>query len=624
MEKKAKFPIRVKILVTVLVIVTVVVGLITFNMARMFHTDKKAYIHDLTSVIAIHAAEEARSLLIGYRERLQVFARVIYEGDLTSQQKARMLRELFEDFQDFVAVSFYEGKEEQVMVFNAEALEKTKLTKEGLRRHRRDHPLPFEKIESGEIFVENSTLSEMLPSMTMAFALAGTGKKPSPVISAEIHLDTLLRIAGRSKVFETYIVDGGGVLLAYSDVKQVTQRIRPAWFPEEKISMEKYALTTTIEYAEGGVDMVGGFTRVGFGSLVVGTKIPKTAAYLTARSLLNELFGVALVILSITALLSLLWSRRMTKPIERLSDAAGDVGKGQFDVQIDISSRDEIGMLASSFKRMTSELKTREDALQHAQAQLVQSEKMAAFGQLGAGIAHEVKNPLAGILGYTQLSLRKMNREDVLYKNLQVIEKETKRCRTIIDNLLKFARQEKVTFESVEINRVVEDAEAIVDHQLAMHKVKLEKDCAPGLPPIMGNANQIQQVLMNIMINAQQAMDGNPGLIRVSTRQVEGERVEIRVTDNGPGIPDEIRGKLFEPFFTTKSAGKGTGLGLSVSYGIIKDHGGDITVESEAGKGSTFVITLPVIGSEGAPPAHYEDLNHAENTVEGKRSDQGS
>jgi signal transduction histidine kinase len=624
MGKKAKFPIRVKILITVLVVVTIVVGLITFNMARMFHSDKMAYIHDLTSVIAIHAAEETRSLLIGYRERLQVFARLIYGEDLLSHQKAKMLRELFEDFQDFVAVSVYERNEEMVTVYNAEALKGAELTKGDLGRYRRDHPLPFEKIESGMIFVENSTRSEKLPSMTMAFALAGTGKRRSPVISAVIRLDTLLRIAKRSKVFETFIVDGQGILLAHSDTKQVVQRTKPDWFPEVKILKEKQALSTTIEYAEGGLDMVGGFTRLGFGDLVVGTKIPKTAAYLTARSLLNELFGIALVLLAIAALLSLLWARRMTRPIEKLSDAAGDVGKGQFDVQIDISSRDEIGMLAGSFNRMTSELKIREEALDHAQAQLVQSEKMAAFGQMGAGIAHEVKNPLAGILGYTQLSLRKMNKEDVLYKNLQVIEKETKRCRTIIDNLLKFARQEKVSFEPVEIYRVVDDAVAIVDHQLGMHKVKLEKDCAASLPRVMGNANQIQQVLMNIMINAQQAMDGNPGSIKVTTREIQGERIEIRVTDTGPGISEEIRSKLFEPFFTTKPTGKGTGLGLSVSYGIIKDHGGDINVESEAGKGSAFVITFPVIGSERAPSAHYEDLNHAEDIAEGKRSDQGS
>ncbi|NIO10165.1 MAG: HAMP domain-containing protein [Deltaproteobacteria bacterium] len=616
MENKAKFPIRVKILITVLVVVTVVVGLITFNMARMFHSDKMGYIHDLTSVIAIHAAEETRSLLIGYRERLQVFARLIYGEDLSSQQKAKMLRELFEDFKDFVAVSVYERNEEQVTVYNAKALKGAELTKGNLERYRRDHPLLFEKIESGEIFVENSTLSEKLPSMTMAFALTGTGKRRSPVISAVIRLDTLLRIAKRSKVFETFIVDGQGVLLAYSDGKRVAQMIRPDWFPEVKILEEKQALSTTIEYTEGGLDMVGAFTRVGFGDLVVGTKIPKTAAYLTARSLLNELFGIALVLLAIAALLSLLWARRMTRPIEKLSDAAGDVGKGRFDVQIDISSRDEIGMLAGSFKRMTTELKTREEALEHAQSQLVQSEKMAAFGQLGAGIAHEVKNPLAGILGYTQLSIRKMNKEDVLYKNLQVIEKETKRCRTIIDNLLKFARQEKVSFEPVEINRVVDDAVAIVDHQLGMHQIKLERDCAPGLPRVMGNGNQIQQVLMNIMINAQQAMDGKPGSVKISTRGIEGERIEIRVDDTGPGISEEIRSKLFEPFFTTKSAGKGTGLGLSVSYGIIKDHGGDITVESEAGKGSTFVITLPVIGSEGAPPAHYGGTEFSDSLAE--------
>jgi signal transduction histidine kinase len=277
-----------------------------------------------------------------------------------------------------------------------------------------------------------------------------------------------------------------------------------------------------------------------------------------------------------------------------LSKASRNVGKGDFNVHVTPTSNDEIGELADSFNQMTDELHSRETALNKAQEQLIQSEKMAAFGQLGAGIAHEVKNPLAGILGYTQLSLRKAEKGTPLHKNLLIIEKETKRCKEIIENLLKFARQEKFNPELVDINQVIEDAATIVDHQLGIHQIRLEKELAPGLPQIMGNANQIQQVLMNLMINAQQAMDGAPGVVRLGSRLLDPEHIEVRVSDNGPGMSGEVKTRLFEPFFTTKSAGEGTGLGLSVSFGIIKEHGGEIRIESEPGAGAKFIITLPV------------------------------
>jgi signal transduction histidine kinase len=219
---------------------------------------------------------------------------------------------------------------------------------------------------------------------------------------------------------------------------------------------------------------------------------------------------------------------------------------------------------------------------------------MAAFGQLGAGIAHEIKNPLAGILGLTQLSLRKIEKESALAKNLNIIEKETNRCTAIIQNLLKFARQEKVSFEAVEVNRVVNDAVAIVEHQLEMNRVTLKKNLAPELPIISGNANQIQQVLINLMINAQQAMEGRAGEVSITTSNHDSGHLQIQVRDTGPGIPDDQQAKIFEPFFTTKEVGKGTGLGLSVSYGIIKEHGGDIMVKSAVGKGTAFLISLPL------------------------------
>lgn len=343
--------------------------------------------------------------------------------------------------------------------------------------------------------------------------------------------------------------------------------------------------------------MIGGFGRVEFGELLVAVQIPKSSAYLTTRSLLNNLIYSSLIMLAVAALLSFIWSKKITRPVELLSKASKVVGQGKFDIQVEPSSRDEIGELAESFNQMTNELKSREEALTVTQNKLVQSEKMAAFGQLGAGIAHEVKNPLAGILGYAQISLRKVDQENPLHKNLQIIEKETKRCRTIIDNLLKFARQEKVALDPVDPNMVVEDAAAIVEHQLAMHQVKLEKDLASDLPRVKGNANQLQQVLMNLFINAQQSMEGKPGSVTVSTRLLDSGRIEMRISDTGPGMPEEVRARIFEPFFTTKPSGKGTGLGLSVSYGIVKDHKGEFSVESEHGEGTTFVITIPVIES---------------------------
>ncbi len=242
----------------------------------------------------------------------------------------------------------------------------------------------------------------------------------------------------------------------------------------------------------------------------------------------------------------------------------------------------------------------REQALAEAQLKLVQSEKMAAFGQLGAGIAHEVKNPLAGILGCAQLSLKKVEEGTPVEKNLRLIEKETKRCKAIIENLLRFARQETAILQPIQLNPVVTDAIAIVSHQLGMHRVELKHDLAEELPPVHGNANQLQQVVMNLIMNAQQAMAGDPGQICVST-STNGTSVDIVVADSGPGMTDEIKSRVFEPFFTTKPGGKGTGLGLSVSFGIIKDHGGEIAVESQPGRGTVFTVALPVLREHESP-----------------------
>jgi len=467
MKTKLKFPIRFKILIALLLVVTTVVSLITFTMANLFHSDKAAYVHDLTSEMAVHTAAETRALLTGYSERLQVFTRVLFEQKLQPQQKSTLLKQLFEDFHEFVSITVFVREQEVTTVYDARSLQEAGLTKANVIEHFQKHPLPFGRVTKGDVYVANATLTDKLPAFVLAVSrpMDADGGEDA-VVAAIIRLSGLQRLASRSHVFTTFIVDSHGNPLAHSDIERVVQRRTVAWVAGVEEISKARVQGSTHEYLDGREPMVGGLARVDVGNLMAGVQIPKAAAYLTARDLLDNLVQVALVLLLVSALLSLFGSRLITRPLDGLLRATRKIAQGRFDIRVDSSSRDEIGDLAESFNHMAQELDTREKALQDTQAALIQSEKLAAFGQLGAGIAHEIKNPLAGILGLTQLSKRKLNAEEPIYKNLVIIEKETNRCTTIIQNLLKFARQEKVEFDSVDLNQVAQDAMAIVEHQL--------------------------------------------------------------------------------------------------------------------------------------------------------------
>jgi signal transduction histidine kinase len=234
---------------------------------------------------------------------------------------------------------------------------------------------------------------------------------------------------------------------------------------------------------------------------------------------------------------------------------------------------------------------------------------MSAIGQLAAGVAHELNNPLGGILGYAQFTLEKLNKnipEKTTAREIQSyiryvsdIETQARRCKTIVQNLLKFSRSSRtVDFDDVDVNKAVEETLSFVAHQLHLNQVELEVQLDQKLPHIQGNVGQLQQVFTNLIINAMHA-SAQGSKIRIQSRYSPalgefGGAVELTFKDFGHGIKAEHLQKIFEPFFTTKEIGKGTGLGLSVSYGIIKEHGGEITVQSEVGVGSTFTIVLPV------------------------------
>ena len=230
--------------------------------------------------------------------------------------------------------------------------------------------------------------------------------------------------------------------------------------------------------------------------------------------------------------------------------------------------------------------------------QIAQADKLASIGQLSAGIAHEINNPMGIILGYTQLLLRNEDRDSEKYADLKTIEKHVRNCKSIVEGLLNFARTSKPREDIIRIDEAIDDVLSFIQQHAGLENIEVKKTYNPALPQMLLDEKKIKQVLMNLIMNAKHAI-GDSGLLSLSTGMNEsGRQVMIRVSDTGYGIEKKNLARIFDPFFTTKPTGEGTGLGLSVSYGIIKNHGGDIMVESKTDEGSTFTVVLPVIQPE--------------------------
>jgi len=225
--------------------------------------------------------------------------------------------------------------------------------------------------------------------------------------------------------------------------------------------------------------------------------------------------------------------------------------------------------------------------------QLIQTEKLTSLGLLAAGVAHEVNTPLAVISNYIQMLAKQLPGDDPRHKLIEKIVKQTFRASEIVNNLLNFSRTGAVEFTEVNLNAVVEETLSLVSHPFKTARVHVIKSLQKQLPPVLGSNNRLQQVFLNLFMNARDAMP-NGGMLEVRTAANNGY-VEVEVTDTGIGIPRENLIRIFDPFFTTKSSGRGTGLGLSVSYGIIKEHAGKIDVRSTPGKGTSFRLEFPVV-----------------------------
>jgi two-component system NtrC family sensor kinase len=305
--------------------------------------------------------------------------------------------------------------------------------------------------------------------------------------------------------------------------------------------------------------------------------------------------GITLAGMVIALIASSFLADGVLQPIKHLVFASAQWAKGDLEYQVKTTGKGEIAELAETFNLMASSLKERDEKLkEYTSQQIMKSERLATLGQLAAGVAHEINNPLGAVLMYAHLALEDLKEEDVLRKNLEKAVAEASRCKDIVKGLLDFAHQTEPKVEDSDVNETLERTLAMVENQALFQNVKITKSLCASLPKVSMDVGQVQQVFTNIVLNAAEAMEGK-GELTVATRMtVDNEYIEIEFSDTGCGIPAEYREKIFDPFFTTKEVGRGTGLGLAVSHGIISSHKGTVEVKSERGKGTTFFIRLPV------------------------------
>ena len=308
---------------------------------------------------------------------------------------------------------------------------------------------------------------------------------------------------------------------------------------------------------------------------------------------------ITLVAALVSMILSYWISRRISVPIQKLVSASGEVARGNLNAKVEVKSNDELGELANTFNSMASALKEHDERLKEfTRSKIMESERLAIIGQLAAGVAHELNNPLQGIVTYSHLLLETMPNEEWSKGNLEKIVTQANRCRDIVRGLLDFSRQRKPNKTLYDVNKVLRECVSLLENQALFHNIQIKDALDPKLPMTVIDPSQIERVFMNIIINAAEAMDGK-GLLALTTRLDPVEHfIDVKFTDTGPGITKENLERIFSPFFTTKDAGHGVGLGLAISYGIVREHKGTILVESEVGKGTTFTVRIPVTEEE--------------------------
>ncbi len=465
------------------------------------------------------------------------------------------------------------------------------------------------------------TKASRMPRIALAIAFPVKNRTSSWVLAVELSfVEIAARIdAAAPDVYGTaFVVDSSGSLVYQSEQKVDLDRVAYKDLSIVAMGLKSKSSICRDYLSPEGEEMTGAYAPIpllGYGLVVSQHK--KDAFASVSRMRTYTEFWVALsLIVAIAG--GVLFARGVSEPVRQLASGAKAVAAGQFDWQVPVKTNDELGQLSATFNQMSADLKksfetiykqneeiarwneelkqrvaerTRE--LRQAEEQILQSQKMAAVGELGAGIAHEINNPLTGVLGFAQLMFAQTKPEDEFHEYLASIVEESKRIRTIVDDLLQFTRgATKVEFVEIEMDRLLKDTLRLVQSQLEERQIKIRTDVAGEIPLVFGNRGQLEQAIAHIVTNAHNAMPEG-GELTLSLNELDGGAVKVTIRDTGIGITEENISKIFDPFFTTKTEWTGKGLGLSVAHQIIEEHQGRISVTSQVGEGTVFTIILP-------------------------------
>ena len=424
------------------------------------------------------------------------------------------------------------------------------------------------------------------PVITIATPINDENEKLVGVLSGRFNLDKMDKImeerTGLKETGETYLINkyyryaSDPRLVAGVPIKK---EIHTKGIDDCALKNEGAGLYNNYD----NIPVIGSYKWMEETQLCILAEISQAEAFESINRFRNIVVTMTIIIAFFLIAFVVFISHSLIDPINQLVEGTERIGKGDLKYKINIQSKDEIGKLAESFNKMTTNL-------EKSQKQIIQSEKLASLGRLAAGVAHEINTPLTNISNSAQILMRKMDEDDPKKERLEVIEENIDVATKIVRGLLEFARQPKPKFEDVEIDELLTRTLKMLKYQFKNIKIDVNLDI--DLPSILGDPGQLQQVFINILSNSCQAMQDG-GELSIFIRKSEAF-VEIEVKDTGHGIPKENISKIFDPFFTSREYGEGTGLGLFISLGIIEKHNGRIDVKSKIGKGTTVIIKLPM------------------------------
>lgn len=556
---------------------------------RIVTRDKEATVYDVNALVAGTVANQVETTIDGFADKLRYFGQEYATTPGDAERRARSLFSADDEVLSLEVDTFTDnGVERSFLFFDGARLASLNIEKEDMLLARKQTPVPFEVVRRAGVLLQNASLPPDLALLRLS-AVTADGKA---VITADLRPERLLRAVTTGSATRVFLVDPLGRVLAHREASRVIAHEDFSGLSPVKTALAGKTARGAEQYEHDGEQRLASYARVGAGLGAVVAEVPVAEVFGATRELSSRSLLFAVGIVALALVLAIVLSRALTAPLRRLSQTMTVISKGEYGVTVPEEGAPEIRSVGTALNEMSRELIRRSDDLQRAHNNLVQSEKLSAVGELAASVAHEVKNPMVGILGFAQLGKESDSMTEAK-EYFGLIESDTLRANKILQTLLEFARPPEMEMEPLGVNEVVEGALQLCRHQLQMQGVKVETALGQGLTGILGNNNQLRQVLLNLMMNAGQAMAESPTKKVMVATVVDGDFARVTVSDTGPGMTAEVMQHLFKPFFTTKRRGLGTGLGLSVSRSIIEAHKGTLTAESGAGGGATFIIRLP-------------------------------